>query len=204
MAHCIVFIHNVSLTSNNNDSVQNAFVQSYYSGSLLVASRIFLPCSAAFITFINLPLIIGLKKTNKRLTISQKLYVYLSLTDIIMGFVGLMFFFITDITDKANCETFGIGMTINAYFFNVGFGTFVIISFLRNYVIRKPLEVIRSKTLKVMLILCQIYGILMGLLSFRIYSKICFKNFLLLFLELFLVYKRLHNLFQWCTQLLVS
>ena len=82
-----------------------------------------------------------------------------------------MFFFIVDITDASSCTSFAIGMTIAVYPFYIGLGTFVTISYLRNHVIRKPLQVISRTAIKIMMIVSQVYAILVGFLCYFAYSQ---------------------------------
>ena len=125
---------------------------------------------ACFVVTTNLALVIGLRRTNKQLAISQKLYSYLSMTDSIIGIICLPYFAIVNVFSTNNCKLRNIGSTITVYSFGVGLGTFAVISILRNIAIRKPLYVVKNKIIYLVLIVWHVYVILGSLLSFFTYE----------------------------------
>ena len=171
MEMCIPSIHDVShrtkststnLTKNthqlNNDTDNHDF-----------ESNIFLSSVAVFVVITNFALIIGLRKTNKKLTISQKLYIYLSLTDTIVGLVGLPYFVIMHFLSLLSCTSYSIGMVMSLYSFGTGLGTFLGISYLRNLAIRKPLHNVRNKHVYLGLAVWNIYIVLKSISTFFVY-----------------------------------
>ena len=128
-----------------------------------------------FSTATNTALVFGLKKTNKKLTMPQKLYIYLSITD---GMTGLFmpYFAILDLASATTCTTFSIGMSTSMYTFGLGLGTFFVISYLRNFAIRKPFSVISDKVVYVVLIIWNVLTALWGLFSFFTYEPIYAKH----------------------------
>ena len=115
---------------------------------------IFLTIGIIFIAITNLALIIGLQKTNKTLTISHKLYIYLSISDISLGLICLPYLTISELLSPGNCSTYTIAMSISVYSFTLSTSTFSIISIIRNYATRKPLKIIEEKS-----VLCIIAGL---------------------------------------------
>ena len=96
-------------------------------------------------TIANFALIIGLKNTNKKLAISQKLYIYLSSTDAVFSLVVLVSFGGFSLF-PINCKTMSIAIALSIYTFGLGLGSFLLISYLRNQAIRKPFKSVTLKT----------------------------------------------------------
>ena len=92
--------------------------------------------SAIFLIVSNFGLILGLIKTNEKLTISKKLYIYISLTDAFPGLVHLPYDLI--VRDITKTHTTAVDVMLNHTHY-LGAGTFFLISILRNLAIRKPL-----------------------------------------------------------------
>ena len=111
-----------------------------YFGTRPIYQVVFMMVVSISLICANFALIFGLKKTNKKLKISQKLYIYLSVTDLLIGAVCLPFYLIVNITKKRSCRTDNLAMLFSNYSYNIGIGTFILISYLRNLAIRKPLN----------------------------------------------------------------
>ena len=108
-------------------------------GSVAPYENPFLLLLAVFLVVTNFALIFGLRKANKKMTISQKLYVYLSLNDAIVGLVCLPALVTVNITKKRSCKIENIIQLVINYPHITGTGIFCMISILRNMAIRKPL-----------------------------------------------------------------
>eukprot|EP00111_Clytia_hemisphaerica_P000457 TCONS_00001293-protein len=169
MALCIPFLHfdNQSSLSNETNQFINGTTSKTGTGH---AEMFLLGVFAVFVAITNFALIIGLKKTNKKLTISQKLYIYLSLTDTIVGMICLPYFVMVDVLSIGSCVTQSIGMAMSVYSFGVGLGTFLGISYLRNLAIRKPFNDIQNKTVYSFLVLWNIYIVLKSTFTFFTYD----------------------------------
>ena len=141
-SYCVPFLHN---TTNNNITI----IQS----QVVVYKTLMISCFSLFIIITNLGLIIGLKKTNMQLTLSQKLYIYLSLNDGIIGFVTLPYLFAVQFSSIDYCVLLSITRTLMMYTVNMSLGTFIVISILRNIAIRKPFYKVKTKV---------IYGVLVA------------------------------------------
>ena len=128
METCVPFLYNS--TNNNNTTVVKH--------QLVVYEMVMIGIFSAFLITTNLALVIGLKKTNKQLTTSQKLYIYLSLNDSIVGFVSLPYMFIVYYLSIDYCVLLSTNKAIMMYTFDLSLGTFAVISILRNVVISKP------------------------------------------------------------------
>ena len=128
METCVPFLYNS--TNNNNTTVVKH--------QLVVYEMVMIGIFSAFLITTNLALVIGLKKTNKQLTTSQKLYIYLSLNDSIVGFVSLPYMFIVYYLSIDYCVLLSTNRAIMMYTFGLSLGTFAVISILRNVVISKP------------------------------------------------------------------
>ena len=105
--------------------------------------------SGLFIITINLMLIIGLRRTNKKLTMSQKLYIYLSSTDSIVGFylISILIQYILNSSGLAiNCPDIKNLLLGTHISYCIGMGTFLVISYLRNIAIRKPFHFVQNRT----------------------------------------------------------
>ena len=129
-------------------------------------------CSIFYIFAIitNFALIFGLKKTNKTLTLSQKLYIYLSITDVATGILVPYYIITFHITPSAWCTANSIGVVIAIYTFGISVGTFLTISFLRNVAIRKPLYFIPSRIVYLWLAGWHVFIISMSLFGFFTYD----------------------------------
>ena len=125
MVKCIPFIHkrianNETLPSEKDIlDLNEAMVFSLFACACLVITT-------------NLALVVGLRKTNRKLTRYQKLYTYLSVTDSIVGLICLPYFAIIILLSINNCRNLTIGMVMAVYSSGVGLGTFTLISVLRN------------------------------------------------------------------------
>ena len=104
--------------------------------------RVFLPVLSFLIVCLNLLLIHGLRKTNRNLNLSQKLYTYLACTDIMQCLLSA-FFCIFELLFKGDR---GLGKVVQvftvtsvAFMVYTGAGTLIVISIIRNLAIRKPL-----------------------------------------------------------------
>lgn len=97
----------------------------------------------------NIVLIVGLIKTNKVLTRSQKLYIFLSATDAALGLcVTITKIASLSSTVKIPCaRPFGgsLGIGVINFLTQSGAGTFLVIAILRNFAIRKPLKHFETK-----------------------------------------------------------
>lgn len=107
--------------------------------------------SSVFLIITNAALVIGLKRTNKNLTLSQKLYIYLSLTDGVVGIVYMPYMAIMIFSSIDFCTAQSISMAISIYTSGISLGTFAVISVLRNIAIRKPFYKVKKSI---------IYGVL--------------------------------------------
>ena len=117
----------------------------------------------------NFGLIVGLKKTNEKLTMSQKLYIYLSITDAATG-LFTPYFVALDFASLNNCTTESLGTAILIYTFSLGIGTFLFISYLRNLAIRKPFYTVPNKTIYLGTAGWNLLMMLMSLFSFFTYE----------------------------------
>ena len=142
MASCIPFIHTVSF---NNRTI--LLGDEPTKNNLVLLDMLLLGIIALFVTTTNLSLVVGLKKTNRKLTISQKLYFYLSCTDSIVGIICLPYFAIVRFASINDCTTQAIGMAMFIYSFGTGIETFLTISVLRRNAIRKPFYKIKNRTI---------------------------------------------------------
>ena len=125
---------------------------------------------AIFVSATNFALIFGLKKTNKKLTMSQKLYIYLSATDSITGLIGLPYFVISNLLGQRSCTLDGIGLAINDYAYSVSHCTFFIISYLRNLAIRKPFVIANQRVIKTVIICFNIFMLVSCTKQYFIYN----------------------------------
>ena len=122
---CLPFIQNPTNSSFDHETKDERFVNSI--------ELVILFISIIFIAATNLALIVGLKKTNKTLTISHKLYIYLSLSDVILGLIGLPYITILELVTPGDCSTYTISLTIDVYSFLLSSFTFSLISIIRNF-----------------------------------------------------------------------
>ena len=123
-----------------------------------------------FSAMANSVLMIGFKNINKKLTLPQKLYIYLSITDAATSLL-VAFFVAYDLSSSSNnCTRKSIGMALTAYTFCVGLGTFFLISFLRNNAMRKPFNVLRNRNIYYFLIAWNGLMILVALFTFFTYK----------------------------------
>ena len=128
-----------------------------YFGTRPIYQVVFMMVVSISLICANFALIFGLKKTNKKLKISQKLYIFLSLTDSIIAAACLPIYFIVDMTKKRSCRIDNLSMLFSMYFYNIGIGTFILISYLRNLAIRKPLKKPNWKKIAIFLSLWNIF-----------------------------------------------
>ena len=150
-------------TINNKSSNQSRIATDiiiYFSASIIIS---------LFSTMANFGLIIGLKKTNKKLTLSQKLYIYLSLTDGIVALI-MPYYPSLEMLSITDCRTGGFGTTISMYGQVTSFGTFITISYLRNLAIRKPFYMIPKVTVYSTLVCWNLFAALMALRTFFTYK----------------------------------
>ena len=164
MGDCIPFVHTVEL--NNRTILRD---NGHHKEEAVSFEMILLCIFALFVITTNLSLVVGLKKTNKKLTISQKLYSYLSCTDSIMGIVCLPYFAIVNFLSINDCKTQAIGMAISIYSFSIGLGTFFAISVLRNMAIRKPFHKVKNGAIRVFLVLINLLSMISSCLTFYTY-----------------------------------
>ena len=168
MARCIPSVHEV-IYNNKTILLEHKPVEDE---SLWVARAISLSSFVMFSLFVtgtNSALVIGLKKTNKKLNTPQKLYVYLSVTDSFVGTICLPFFFVVNILSLNNCTTQSIAVAIIVYSFGVGLGTFLVISVLRNIAIRKPFHNVKKLTICVTLAGLNLLALMSSVLTFFTY-----------------------------------
>ena len=134
---CMKFLFNHN-TNRTKKLLQVLEIDGHHSGMdtpYLVLICIF----ALFVASTNLLLVIGLRKTNKKVTMSQKLYIYLSLTDTMVGIVCLPYALVIDsVQNLHNCNTRSASLAFGAYVSSIGMGTFLLISIVRYLAIRKP------------------------------------------------------------------
>ena len=129
---------NITISSHNQTSING--------------EKDIIPFTAITITYLfstiaNFSLIFGLKKTNTKLTISQKLYIYLSFTDAFFSlimFVMVLLEFLPAIA-PASCTITSMGTSLATYTCGLSLGTFLSISYLRNQAIRKPFNSVIHK-----------------------------------------------------------
>ena len=111
--------------------------------------KVVMGASGLFIITINLMLIIGLKKTNTKLSMSQKLYIYLSFADWQVGIYllhVLVYYTLSSSGVFIGCgDIKPLMLNIHATYC-IGMGTFIAISYLRNIAIRKPFHVVKNRT----------------------------------------------------------
>ena len=148
-------------TANNKTTVVK--------NQVVVYEMLMIAFNSAFIMSTNLALVIGLKKTNKQLTLSQKLYIYLSLNDSVGGFVSLPYFFLKYVLSIDYCVLLSISMSITMYTFSMSLGTFAVISILRSIAIRKPFNKVKTKVIFGVLAAWNFVSIMMSLVSFFTY-----------------------------------
>ena len=116
--------NDVSNNITNNRSITNpsqkpeVIVIVTYSAAYLIS---------LFSILANIGLINGLKKTNKKLMMSQKLYISLSISDGIFALI-LPYHATLDMLTLSTCTTVSIGLCMSVYTLITSFGTFVIIS----------------------------------------------------------------------------
>ena len=118
----------------------------------------------------NLALVFGLRKTNKTLTLSQKLYTFLSITDAAVGAISMPYLLAINLMGYNTCTATAAGLVFTFYSFGVGMGTFFTISMLRNLAIRKPLLPISGRRVKIGLLLWNIYIVLKSVMTFFVYT----------------------------------
>ena len=145
MVRCMPFIHVVPRVFGNKTDSYSDNVNPMLHDYVLICIL------AVFVTSTNLALINGLKKTNKKLSMSQKLYVYLSMTDSMFGIICLPYNAIMYFLSITNCTTQAIGMTMAMYVFSTGIGTFFCITVMRNIAIRKPLHNVENRNVYIAL-----------------------------------------------------
>ena len=87
----------------------------------------------------NIALIYGLYRNFKKWHLSQKLYVYLSMTDSILT-LTLFYFGTTEMQQTKTCFEETLGIAVSTYSIGNSIGTFMTISFIRNFAIRNPLK----------------------------------------------------------------
>ena len=130
---------------------------------------------AAFVViFCNILLAVTLKKVYKnRLTLSQKLYIYLSITDIFTGCSFPCYLAINSFSPKWVCLAWGIFATLIVYFYGLGWGTFLIISLMRHMAIRKPLEnsFLTTRVVKILLVCWNSYMVYKGGMTFFVNTQ---------------------------------
>ena len=150
--NCYPFYHHVGNRSTNITTVITDKDTQYLIGNGQVSAITTNTLIYQFSTLANLALIYGLRKTNKKLAISQKLYVYLSVTDALFSlfiFSMSLLPFIPSLS--VNCTTRSIEMAISVYTFGLGLGTFLYISYLRNLAIRKPFKSVTHRSVYLVL-----------------------------------------------------
>jgi 7 transmembrane receptor (rhodopsin family). len=173
-ARCLPFIRSklVNLTESNEgfqtsrQSDGSAMKESYHFSLIDLAVMV----SSALICTTNLALIVGLRKTNKTLTLSQKLYIFLSLTDAAVGAISMPYLVVITSLGYNSCTAIAVGLVVSFYSFGVGMGTFFIISVIRNFAIRKPLQPVSGRRVKTALLLWNAYIVLKSLMTFFVYT----------------------------------
>jgi len=164
---CFLFLFN-NPTSTNTTNLKTT--NGHEDGLMEKLQMITLSLFSIFVLTINVTLIIGLKNTYSNLTLSQKLYIYLSTTDSIIGGILLPYFVVTYIAGVMSCMTLSIGMALTVYSFGTGWSTFFTISTLRHLAIRKPLLHIEEDKVKAVLVGCNIYMVSKAVLTFFVYT----------------------------------
>ena len=157
--YCVPFLYNT--TENNSTTIIQSQVVLY---EVLVYSFF-----SAFIIITNLALVIGLKKTNRKLTLSQKLYIYLSLNNSIVGLVSIPYMFNVFFLFIDYCVFLSFNRAMMMYTFGMSIGTFTVVSMLRNVAIRKPFYKVEEKTIYGVLVAWNCETIMTGLVIFFTY-----------------------------------
>ena len=110
METCVPFLYN---STNNNKTTPVVKHQ------LVVYEMVMIGTFSAFLITTNLALVIGLRKTNKQLTISQKLYIYLSLNDSVVGFTSLPYMLIVYFSSIDRCVLLSFNRALMMYTFGI-------------------------------------------------------------------------------------
>ena len=96
-----LFIHGEKSNNNTTNNVN----QQYAGRSTRFYVQLYFCCFIyLFSTITNFALVFGLRQTNKRLTPSQKLYIYLSITDTLNG-MFMPYFVTLEAASIDNCTT---------------------------------------------------------------------------------------------------
>ena len=139
---CVFQHENVTL----NTTLQNS---EYFDDPIIGISYALL---TTFVLTSNLMLIYGFYKTSRPFTIITKLFIYLSLMDIVLvsltGFYTSLSIFDMDIS----CSSVYIIASLTRFVFYLGLAIFATISFLRYWSIKKPLHSIEANRIVFVLI----------------------------------------------------
>jgi len=129
-----------------------------------------------FILFTNILLIIGIVKTNKNLTLVNKLYIFWSILDFLGGLGPMshllyVLIAIRNLVPIKICENFLYYTTLFSLFGGMNMGTFILISVLRHLSIRKPFMKVKPRyVLAALVIIFVVYVIPNITLTFAAYS----------------------------------
>ena len=165
------FINNLTDTIDSSSNFANNKSTNQFQNVWGIASYSSAYCVLVFSLLANLGLIVGLKKTNKKLTLSQKLYIYLSITDGILALI-LLYYAMIEILSLSTCTSASIGSAVSVYALVASFGTFTMISYLRNLAIRKPFYTAPKHTVYFALAFWNLIVALMGINAFFAYEPI--------------------------------
>ena len=125
-----------------------------------------------FVQTSNLMLIYGLYKTSRPFTIVTKLFIYLSLTDIVLNLV-IILYTTSALLYSMSCLAVYLTFTFMQLAYLLGIFIFATISFLRYWSIKKPLHSIETRHLVIALIAqCIVSGLIgagfLALFNFRV------------------------------------
>ena len=127
----------------------------------------------AFVTTSNLMLIYGFYKTSRPFTIITKLFIYLSLVDIVMITSKTSYAVYLFLDSNIPCLTIQITVVLMEFTYLLGIAIFATISFLRYWSIKKPLNVIETSRILIILIIQVIVcGLLAGSFLVMIYLEL--------------------------------
>jgi len=124
----------------------------------------------------NSLMIIGLWKTNKKLTIIHKLLIYTSITDLMVGFFTLPYFVALRLSNKVSCFNDMIGISVGVIVSQESQQTILTLSIMRYLSIHSPLKRIRDSTIIKVMITQMFISIGMGVQYFYVYYVINDNN----------------------------
>jgi len=164
-----------SLLTSQNGSADNVLYQALLSRSTTNKSieesyaMFFLSFLAMFNLLTNSLMIIGIWKTNKKLTNTHKLLIYTSAMDLLIAFFVVPFFIASRLLVKNSCFNVMIAMSVGIFITEDSKQTIFTLSIMRYISLHSPLRRIRNSSIIKVAFLQMLIAIAMSVLNFCLY-----------------------------------